>query len=108
MKPKKASTAWNQKFKELQETHQKLVDRVEDFYISADTNEPEKGSDEKNSQGVSLEYKHILRLANNLKFNIRRRAVASFHEWSRLDQAVGGRNLALGAWAILLVLKSQM
>jgi hypothetical protein len=35
-------------------------------------------------------------MARDLKINIRKRAVGSFFEWERLDQAVGGRNQALG------------
>lgn len=30
--------------------------------------------------------------------NIRKRAIGSFFEWDRLDQAIGGQNQALGKW----------
>ncbi|KAF9457042.1 hypothetical protein BDZ94DRAFT_1176434 [Collybia nuda] len=35
-------------------------------------------------------------MAHNLKINIRKRAVGSFFEWDKLDQAAGGREQAIG------------
>lgn len=37
-----------------------------------------------------------LLLARDLKINIRKRAIGSFLEWEKLDQAVGGKHQALG------------
>jgi hypothetical protein len=39
---------------------------------------------------------HKLLIARDLKINIRKRAIASFFENERLEQAVGGRNETLG------------
>lgn len=35
-------------------------------------------------------------MARDLKINIRKRAIASFFEWDKLDRAVGGKQNALG------------
>ncbi|EED83625.1 predicted protein [Postia placenta Mad-698-R] len=45
---------------------------------------------------ISLEFVRLLLMARDLKINIRKRAVGSFFEWDRLDQAVGGRHNPLG------------
>ena len=47
-------------------------------------------------QGVELEFVRVLLLARDQKIAIRKRAIGSFFEWDRLDQAVGGQNQALG------------
>ncbi|KAM6496640.1 hypothetical protein JOM56_007113, partial [Amanita muscaria] len=49
-----------------------------------------------NVQGLDLEFLRTLMMARDLKINIRKRAIGSFFEWDRLDQAVGGRQQALG------------
>ena len=43
-----------------------------------------------------FEFVQTLILARDLKKNIQMRAAAAFFEWDRLDQAVGGRDQALG------------
>jgi hypothetical protein len=45
---------------------------------------------------VDLEFVRYLLLARDLKINIRKRAIGSFFEWERLDQAVGGKAQPLG------------
>jgi hypothetical protein len=75
----------------LQETHRCITGEVEGLYVSL--NIPESYPDLK---GASLEFVRTLILARDLKVNIRKRAIGSFFEWDRLDQAVGGRNQALG------------
>jgi hypothetical protein len=78
--------------KGLQETHDELSDRVEDLYISL--NIPDSFP---NLQGVGLDFVRTLLMARDLKANIRKRAIGSFFEWDRLDQAVGGKSNPLGA-----------
>ncbi|KAG6849270.1 hypothetical protein H0H93_009877 [Arthromyces matolae] len=45
---------------------------------------------------VDLEFVRLLFMARDLKINIRKRAIGSFFEWDKLDQAVGGREQSLG------------
>ncbi|KAJ8474908.1 hypothetical protein ONZ45_g15793 [Pleurotus djamor] len=47
-------------------------------------------------QHCSFDFVRTLLVLHDLKIHIRKRAVGSFFEWDRLDQAVGGRNQALG------------
>jgi hypothetical protein len=47
-------------------------------------------------KGATVEFLQTLLLARDLKANIRKRAVGSFHEWDCLDQAVGGKANPLG------------
>jgi len=77
--------------KRLLETHQDLTNTVEALYVSLDIQESFPDLD-----GVDLEFVRTLLMARDLKINIRKRAIGSFFEWDRLDQAVGGRNQALG------------
>ncbi|KAF7439857.1 hypothetical protein PC9H_000194 [Pleurotus ostreatus] len=44
----------------------------------------------------SLEFVRILLILRDLKVNIRKRAIGSFFEWDKLDQAVGGRQQSIG------------
>ncbi|KAF7981244.1 hypothetical protein HWV62_34613 [Athelia sp. TMB] len=46
--------------------------------------------------GVDVEFVRTLLLARDMKTNIRKRAIGSFMEWERLDQAAGGKHQALG------------
>ena len=75
----------------LLETHQDLTNTVEVLYVSLDIQESFPDLD-----GVDLEFVRTLLVARDLKINIRERAIGSFFEWDRLDQAVGRRNQALG------------
>ncbi|KAG6884437.1 hypothetical protein C0992_006324, partial [Termitomyces sp. T32_za158] len=75
----------------LQDHHERLKDDIEDLYTSLSLQDsyPEL-------QGVDLEFVKLLLIARDLKINVRKRAVGSFFEWERLDQASGGRNHAIG------------
>lgn len=75
----------------LQRTHDKLKVKVEELYTSL--NIPDSFPE---LEGVDLEFVRILLMARDLKINIRKRAIGSFFEWAKLDQAVGGRGQALG------------
>ncbi|KAG9309294.1 hypothetical protein JVU11DRAFT_10781 [Chiua virens] len=46
--------------------------------------------------GIAFDFVRVLLLARDLKINIRKRAVGSFFEWDKLDQAVGGGQKPLG------------
>src|ERR1700722_2283715 len=78
--------------KSLESTHTTLVEKVEELYSSLNIHHsfPEL-------KGIDLEFIRTLLLARDLKINIRKRAIGSFFEWERLDQAVGGQNQALGS-----------
>jgi hypothetical protein len=75
----------------LQETHENLKEKVEALYTSLNVHEtfPEL-------QGLDFEFVRTLLMARDLKINIRKRAIGSFFEWDKLDQAAGGREQALG------------
>ena len=75
----------------LEEMHDQLSDKVEELYVSLNIQESYP-----DLQGVGLEFVRTLLMARDLKINIRKRAVGSFFEWDRLDQAVGGRSNPLG------------
>ncbi|KZP28678.1 hypothetical protein FIBSPDRAFT_994208 [Athelia psychrophila] len=79
---------------ELRDHHRHLLDGVEKLYASLNVHEnfPEL-------EGVDINFVRILLLARDSKINIRKRAVGSFLEWERLDQAVGGKHQALGTKA---------
>lgn len=49
-------------------------------------------------KGVEIEFVRTLLLARDLKMNICKRAIGSFLEWDKLDQAVGRKNQALGEY----------
>lgn len=44
----------------------------------------------------SFDFVRILLILHDLKINIRKRVIGSFFEWDKLDQAVGGRQQAIG------------
>ncbi|KAF8444153.1 hypothetical protein L210DRAFT_3611346 [Boletus edulis BED1] len=75
----------------LERAHERMMTKVEALYSSLNVTDqfPEL-------QGLDLEYVRTLLLARDLKINIRKRAIASFFEWDKLDQAVGGAQKALG------------
>jgi hypothetical protein len=82
--------------KGLQETHDELSDRVEDLYVSLNIQESYP-----DLQGVGLDFIRTLIMARDLKVNIRKRAIRSFFEWDRLDQAVGGKSNPLGMFILI-------
>lgn len=51
--------------------------------------------------GVNVEFIRTLLLARDMKINIRKRAIGSFMEWERLDQAAGGKHQALGEFSTI-------
>ncbi|KAH7905288.1 hypothetical protein BJ138DRAFT_1017919 [Hygrophoropsis aurantiaca] len=75
----------------LKRGHERLVNKVEKLYASLNVHE--KFPELKN---VDLEFVRTLLMARDLKINIRKRAIGSFFEWVKLDQAVGGHQQALG------------
>ena len=76
---------------ELRETQEKLKDKVEELYASLNVHDafPELVD-------VDLEFVRTLLMARDLKINIRKRAIGSFFEWDKLDQATKGRHQLLG------------
>ncbi|KAF7975585.1 hypothetical protein HWV62_9141 [Athelia sp. TMB] len=82
------------RIQELRNHQQQLLVGVNKLYASLNIHDkfPELN-------GVDIEFVRTLLLARDLKINIRKRAVGSFLEWERLDQAVGGNHQALGTKA---------
>lgn len=71
---------------------QKLVVRkIDELYASLNIQEsfPEL-------QGLDLEFVRTLLLLRDLKRTIRQRAVSSFFEWDKINQAKGGRGAPIG------------
>ncbi|KAK1224491.1 hypothetical protein PQX77_012604 [Marasmius sp. AFHP31] len=85
----------------LEGLHQKLKAEAEELYSTL--NIGEQYPDLKN---IPLEFLHNLLLARDLKLTIRKKAIGSFFEWDRLDQAVGGAGEALGTRAHQLIRNS--
>ncbi|TFK54454.1 hypothetical protein OE88DRAFT_1624486 [Heliocybe sulcata] len=76
---------------QLISTHSKLMSHAEALYASLNITDSFP-----HLQGVNYDFVRLLILARDLKMNIRKRAIASFLEWDRLDQAVGGHDNPLG------------
>ncbi|KAK1225825.1 hypothetical protein PQX77_011236 [Marasmius sp. AFHP31] len=85
----------------LEKLHGKLKSEAEGLYASLniDNQYPQL-------KGIPLEYLHTLLLARDLKITIRKKAIGSFFEWDRLDQAMGGADEALGTRAHQLTRKN--
>ena len=83
----------------LYDMHEMFTNKVETLYIYLNIHDSYPDLKE-----AGLKFVRILLMAHDLKMNIRRRAIKSFFEWDRLDQAVGGRSQALGeyGWAHIL------
>ncbi|KAG6907112.1 hypothetical protein DXG01_010488 [Tephrocybe rancida] len=75
----------------LQEMQEEFKERGEALYSSLNVHGtfPEL-------QHVDLDFVCVLLTARDLKINIRKRAIGSFLEWDKLDQAAGGREQSLG------------
>ena len=75
----------------MEQTQQQLQEESERLYASLNIHDsyPEL-------HGMSLEFIRTLLLARDLKINIRKRAIASFFEWDKLDSAMGGKSNPLG------------
>lgn len=95
VKQRDIPTAASQAIQRLEHNHAHLIKNVETLYSSLNVHDsfPEL-------KGLSLEFVRTLLMARDLKINIRKRAVASFFEWDRLDRAVGGKQNPLGKQAI--------
>ncbi|KAH7905365.1 hypothetical protein BJ138DRAFT_1138299 [Hygrophoropsis aurantiaca] len=87
----KASQETISTLESLERGHDRMITKVEALYSSLDVQDkfPEL-------QGIDLEFARTLLMARDLKINIRKRAIGSFFEWDKLDQAVGGQHQALG------------
>lgn len=83
----------------LERTHTQLMSKVDTLYASLNVQDifPEL-------EGIPFEFVRVLLLARDLKINIRKRAIGSFFEWDKLDQAVGGGQKPLGKHWLLLPL----
>jgi hypothetical protein len=64
----------------LQRGHDRLMDKVETLFswLNIQDRFPEL-------DGVNLDFVRVLLMARDLKMNIRKRAIASFFEWDKLD-----------------------
>jgi hypothetical protein len=78
---------------DLEARQRQVVEKVEELYASLNVHEtfPEL-------KGIDAEFITTLFLARDLKMNIRKRAISSFFEWDKLNQAKGGREVAIGAY----------
>jgi len=81
---------------DLETSHGRLTNKVEDLYTSLNIQESFDDLD-----GIDLPFIHTLLLARDLKINIRKRAIGSFFEWDKLDHAVGGWQQSLGEFLYL-------
>jgi hypothetical protein len=75
----------------LEARQQDIGQQVEALYASLNVHEsfPEL-------KGVELEFVRCLLLARDIKMNIRKRAVGSFNEYDKLNQAQGGAGAPIG------------
>jgi hypothetical protein len=71
----------------LETGQERLKEKVELLYASLNvhTSFPEL-------EGIDLDFVRTLLMARDLKINIRKRAIGSFFEWDKLDQAAGGHD----------------
>ena len=83
--------ATHQLIKDLQQSHARTMDQVEQLYASL--NVPD---DFPELRELPLPFIRTLIMARDLKINIRKRAIGSFFEWDKLDRAAGGRDQPLG------------
>ncbi|KAF8451140.1 hypothetical protein L210DRAFT_3500312 [Boletus edulis BED1] len=74
----------------MERTHNRLLEKVQALYSSLNFEEQFP-----KLRGVNLDFVRILLMVRDLKINIRKRAIGSFFEWDKLDQAVGGKDKAL-------------
>jgi len=80
----------------LERAHGLLMEKVDALYASLNVHERFPELD-----GVNFKFIRLLILARDLKINIRKRAIASFFEWDKLDRAIGGGQKPLGEQNIL-------
>ncbi|KAK0227895.1 hypothetical protein IW262DRAFT_1347717 [Armillaria fumosa] len=76
---------------QLYYVHQQLCAQIDHLYTSLNVGQsfPELAA-------FDVTFVQTLLLARDLKMNIRKRAIGTFFEWDRLDQATGGHEQALG------------
>ncbi|KAG1777166.1 hypothetical protein EV702DRAFT_1103447 [Suillus placidus] len=79
----------------LERGHDHLMNKVEALYSSLNVHDRFPELD-----GINLEFVRTLLMARDLKMNVRKRAIASFFKWDKLDQAVGGAQQALGMFVL--------
>ncbi|KAK0187527.1 hypothetical protein F5146DRAFT_933977 [Armillaria mellea] len=86
-----AASRPNHDLSQLSHIHQQFCNHIDQLYTSLNVGQtfPELA----NLDGTFVQ---TLLLARDLKMNIRKRAIGTFFEWDRLDQATGGRQQALG------------
>ena len=75
----------------LQNSQEEIQDKVEALYSSLNVHESFPELD-----GINFNFVRTLLMARDLKINIRKRAIGTFFEFDRLDQAAGGHNNPLG------------
>lgn len=75
----------------LQNSQEEIQDKVEALYASLNVHESFPELD-----GVDFDFVRTLLMARDLKINIRKRAIGTFFEFDKLDQAAAGRNNPLG------------
>lgn len=75
----------------LERTYGRLMTKVDTLYASLNVQDQYPELD-----GIGFDFVRVLLLARDLKINIRKRAIGSFFEWDKLDQAVGGGQKPLG------------
>ena len=71
--------------------HARLMTKAEALYSSLNVHDqfPEL-------KNISLDFVQILLMAQDLKINIRKRAVGTFFGWDKLNRAVSGKDKPLG------------
>ncbi|KAJ2917427.1 hypothetical protein MD484_g3033, partial [Candolleomyces efflorescens] len=77
--------------KQMSESHESFSAQVDDLYSSLNILDSFEGL-----RGLPFSVVHKLLLARDLKVNIRKRAIGSFFEYDKLEQAAGGRDQVLG------------
>ncbi|KAF8452783.1 hypothetical protein L210DRAFT_3608606 [Boletus edulis BED1] len=75
----------------MERSHNRLLEKIEALYASLNVQDRFPQLD-----GIPLDFVRTLLMARDLKINIRKRAIASFFEWDKLDWAVGGKDQTLG------------
>lgn len=88
---------------QLSYVHQQLCNQIDLLYASLNVGQsfPELAS-------LDVAFVQTLLLARDLKMNIRKRAIGTFFEWDRLDQATGGREQALGKFHLCIRSSSDL
>lgn len=81
------------RMKQLTESHAYLSSKVDDLYSSLNILESFP-----TLKHLPFAAVHKLLLARDLKINVRKRAIGSFFEYDKLEQAAGGRAQALGVY----------